>query len=83
MYRTDFTVRGSGEFPIDMLRYDQCCPRDTSDVDAIDGPDSGLEARNVALTVYHAQKKHNGLHPRRWERFHWKIVEAHLPRKQS
>lgn len=26
VYRTILVVEGTGEFPIDMLRYDACCP---------------------------------------------------------
>lgn len=31
-----FTVKGSGQFPLDMLRYDQCWPTGTDDASKIE-----------------------------------------------
>lgn len=38
----EITVTGSGHFPIDMLRYSQCYPRDIETVDAIQ-PDHAMD----------------------------------------
>jgi hypothetical protein len=50
-----FEVEGSGEFPIDMLRYDQCWPTDTADAlkirPAYGGDGSGLERRTISLST--------------------------------
>lgn len=69
---THYTVRGSGQFPADMLRYDQSWPERDSDAvlltrsDAIrlvDGP------REVRLVT------HGVITPQRWLSFGWQVIE--------
>jgi hypothetical protein len=65
----EFDVRGSGEFPYDMLRYDQCWP-------ATEMNDSGKlgtrsnETRKVVLRGLRAPT--DG----RWQSFGWFVGEA-------
>ena len=70
-YSTTFTVRGSGAFPIDMLRYDACFPAsergDWGDWDWADG------SRDIKLRKVHDGKNPH-LTPRRWESFTWKLL---------
>jgi hypothetical protein len=68
----EFEVAGRGQFPIDMLRYDQCWPkRESEDAMGIERSfrnDPGI-LRQVTL---------RGLHPPtvgRWESFGWKIID--------
>ena len=72
-----FIVKGTGSFPIDMLRYDQCFPDDQE------------SAAKIANSVYHSRMATQdgeiclaawrliGWEPtkKRWESFLWKVVE--------
>lgn len=52
MFRTFFTVVGHGAFPIDMLRYDRCCPQEQVDVNAIGDsldPDARSDHRRCTI----------------------------------
>lgn len=60
-----FTVEGRGEFPEDMLRYDECAPLNYADTRAM--KQRGL--RMVTLTG----RKHTPTFAR-WESFGWKVV---------
>lgn len=70
MHKTRFIVRGSGEFPYDMLRYDACWPEhelgERSSRQLSGGWDRG--PREVTLLT----ERH--VTPRRWESFGWKVV---------
>lgn len=66
MRRTDFTVEGIGEFPIDMLRYDQCWPVDAQAVRNITF-DSGRRTVKLATNLYYSPNAN------RWESFGWKV----------
>ena len=64
----EFTVVGSGKFPIDMLRYDNCYPKSETDSAAIEG----REMRRVRLVA----RTFNSDTPcvARWAFFNWKVV---------
>lgn len=64
-----FHVRGRGEFPIDMLRYDDCQPRDHADISAINGGEYNHERRTVTLTT-----SERYVHAARWASFGWTVV---------
>lgn len=66
----DFEVRGSGQFPIDMLRYDECWPANDMAVVAMD---EGTYRRTVRLRTW----RWLNVHPSRWDSFNWtcKILE--------
>lgn len=67
-YIVDFAVRGFGEFPLDMLRYDSAWPATESDSYRM--RDEGK--RVVFLTMW----CRNGTGPTvgRWESFTWRVL---------
>lgn len=62
---TDFTVAGSGEFPLDMLRYDECWPVDGNAVAAM----TGEGRRGVQLRTNRRMPTRD-----RWDSFSWKVT---------
>lgn len=76
---TYFTVRGRGEFPWDMLRYDQCWPTDESDICKIlpryetNDPKRSFSVRDVRLG---STKNWMMLSRKRWESFGWAVIES-------
>jgi len=66
-----FTVEGSGRFPLDMLRYDRCCPEDQSDSGRMEA--RGL--RKINLIRFTPEK---GRPPQamRWASFGWYVRSA-------
>lgn len=79
-----FTVRGSGEFPADMLRYDTCIPASEADSakiawrygDAVPDGCGTIYKRDVVLTMQVPHKYAGGPTVRRWESFCWKVVST-------
>ena len=71
-HAVNFTVRGGGPFPFDMLRYNGCHPRTQEEVTAM--MNSG-EFRDVKLTMYHQPGDRDAPHRERWKSFLWSIVE--------
>lgn len=70
LYITDFMVEGSGEFPIDMLRYDCAVPKSETDAGVINRT---LETRRVRLRSYTLAPR--GPEIDRWNSFNWKVIE--------
>lgn len=66
-----FVVEGSGEFPIDMLRYDSCFPSKESESRGIASDRRDL--RRVTL-----EHRGSGQAPTigRWKSFLWNVVEV-------
>jgi hypothetical protein len=66
----NYTVEGSGDFPLDMLRRDMAFPRTSADAAAITlrGP------RKIDLTASAAR----WVAVKRWESFGWRVVDADL-----
>jgi hypothetical protein len=63
---TEFKVKGSGYFPLDMLRYDSCWPADSSSVYNLHGlSDEGI--RILTLRTYHKPTD------ARWLSFGWAV----------
>jgi hypothetical protein len=60
-----FYVRGRGEFPFDMLRYDACYPADPDDSGKLYG-DWQTEERTVCVRTIQ-----RGFTPERWLSFGW------------
>lgn len=83
MYRTRFIVQpttttGYSRFPLDMLRYDQCCPATQEAVEVISKtPHPSRPFAPVELVAYHLDKI-NKLTDARWRSFGWMILPQSL-----
>jgi len=75
IYRHEFTVTGRGRFPMDMLRYDACYPRDGEAV-------VGIEVDWISKTYYRALRTVRLVHygpygwsptEGRWSSFLWGV----------
>lgn len=80
LYQRSFTVRGAGEFPLDMLRYDRCWPNAGDDVEAIlpryGGAALGaLATREVRLCKFAHTKRGPYVEEGRWTSFGWTVIE--------
>lgn len=68
----DFTVEGTGQFPLDMLRFDECWPQRIDD--ACDMGDADSESRTrIRRTI-----RLRGIKaptPARWASFGWQVIE--------
>jgi hypothetical protein len=88
MYLHIATVRGSGYFPVDMLRYDQCWP---SDSEAIEGIDFGIDRRVKRATegspvepercvrvstLSQSKRPEQAFTAKRWASFGWTVVSV-------
>lgn len=74
LYRTDYVVGGSGEFPHDMLRYTQSWPKDETDARKMGSDYEG--PRRVTLTKYHRDPKPQLAEDRWLSKFRWTVVEV-------
>jgi hypothetical protein len=70
MPRIAFDVMGTGPFPVDMLRYDECFPSGPDDAAAI----IGEKRRKVRLVT----QRYTGPTAGRWDSFNWPIVWTDL-----
>ena len=70
-----YTVRGHGQFPIDMLRYDSAWPYSGEDADKIGTVDGALERREVRLSTYKRPKGQNNFTSKRWDSFNWQVIK--------
>jgi hypothetical protein len=81
IYRQTFTVRGCGDFPFDMLRYDRCYPASELESDGLDNNrvthchEHFNKPREVKLARWVELK--TGAIPTtdRWRSFGWTVVE--------
>ena len=79
MYKTTFKAIGSGMFPLDMLRYDECHPLDEGALLVTDEDPTGRhglpegDSRVIYLGKYHSAKTNQHLTPERWQSFGWRI----------
>lgn len=78
----NFIVAGRGDFPMDMLRYDECYPDSTNDAMRIPYPTNEYSER-VRLHDTRRQIKllsHKIPTAARWASFGWTVVEfMHVP----
>ena len=72
-YPITFQVRGSGEFPFDMLRYDQCWPAKEEDSYRMGYP----EYRTVTLKKV-TSKDMKATTDDRWKSFCWEVVPGSI-----
>jgi len=77
LYATEFTVRGKGHFPIDMLRYDACHPATQEDVAWMA---SEHEERELMLRRIGTNKQWKPT-AERWSSFGWVVTEVYSVRK--
>lgn len=68
-----YVVKGRGEFPIDMLRYDRSSPFSEVDSYAISDPVNRTEEREVTLIRLNAHRGWNPGGPR-WASFCWTVI---------
>lgn len=70
-----FTVSGSGAFPVDMLRYDQCWPKTTFDATGIllEPGDQGYRTRRRAITLQSDARQAPTVG--RWTSFGWAVTQ--------
>lgn len=69
IHLTILRVEGSGEFPIDMLRYDSCCPATEADSGTIERQD---ERRVVKLRRF--SRAGAPATAARWQSRGWKVL---------
>lgn len=67
-FEIQYVVEGSGEFPIDMLRYDRSCPATEADAHKI----SREGVRRITLLRF--SQGNASPNADRWESFRWKIL---------
>lgn len=79
LHHRTFTVRGRGEFPLDMLRYDTCWPRRGEDVHRIEPSyatgEGDLSKREVNLAMYTPIKRGPFTTWERWNSFGWQVIK--------
>jgi len=93
IFRIKFTVEGHGYFPMDMLRYDSCCPFRSDDVDKITYSYDNCEVdemrtkRSVELTMIVPTSKANVERlvrekklptEGRWASFGWNVTKVKI-----
>lgn len=77
VYEWFLVVTGSGEFPLDMLRYDACFPYEQVDSNRIE---RSTESRRIVL-VRRGVNDGTGT-PARWQSFRWNVILAtHDPKE--
>lgn len=75
---TYFTVEGAGDFPFDMLRFDECWPasgEDTGKMAAGRWSDAPELMRRRQVRMGAARKGAPAPTVKRWESFGWRVVE--------
>lgn len=67
-------VTGTGDFPVDMLRYDACYPRTTEDaLKILGGYTFAFGERRTVELVRVSDSRSNGFTPGRWASFGWRV----------
>ena len=83
LYEHTFTVRGKGDFPIDMLRYDSCYPATGVDAAAIEATkdrfaDAESRRKVREIKLYSISRTMVGPTNDRWASFMWSVVEENF-----
>lgn len=76
LYIFRFTVEGSGEFPFDMLRYDECFPRHESEARGLARTYANGKAdinRHTVELVSRGRARHWLPNVGRWRSFGWEV----------
>lgn len=72
IYVTKLVVRGTGDFPFDMIRYDSCSPWDTKDAHTIMMCGTSAVAK---VTLRRVSPNPTAPSIDRWRSFGWEVVE--------
>lgn len=72
-YKQIFYVKGSGWFPFDMLRYDQCWPAYEQESTLLGSEDFESKETLIALER-HVMTRDEVPTLNRWESFGWEVV---------
>jgi hypothetical protein len=70
-----FKATGSGEFPVDMLRYDGCYPRTTEDACNLKLGEFDRKERRTVELVMVVDSKDRVPTERRWASFGWAVSD--------
>jgi hypothetical protein len=74
MYYQTFTVKGNGEFPLDMLRYDMCFPESQEDATIIANSFQSAMFEHWHVTIgRHIRVKNDKPTIDRWHSFGCKV----------
>jgi hypothetical protein len=78
LYEATFRVRGSGEFPFDMLRYDCCYPINETEARRMSWAEcDSSEVRTVELRRKACKLRCDAenITPARWQSFGWRVLQ--------
>lgn len=81
MFREEFSVTGTFQFPVDMLRYDACFPADETQSAYIE---STRHAPALPVTVRLARYTRRDMAPvtpDRWKSFGWTVLDGSFESK--
>ena len=71
------TVAGNGTFPIDMLRYDRCCPASETDAQKISNTFlRPLDREKQRIVLVRHSVNNIGPTVGRWASFGWAVVDS-------
>lgn len=69
-----WTVQGTGNFPIDMLRYDSCFPASETESHKITASFQEHGPHKIRLARYRQSDMRAEPHYERWKSFCWEVV---------
>ena len=79
-YACEFTIRGMGQPPLDMMRYDRCTPATQQDVGNVTAAGGGLgEVYSVRMLRFtEGNGRNHADHPTvdRWQSFGWQVSDV-------
>lgn len=73
-----YQVKGSSRFPLDMLRFERCCPYKQEDVSLIDPTSNCLFDERIVELIRHVSCKQDIPCPGRWISFGWEVVPGSI-----
>lgn len=70
----EFTVAGTGTFPLDMLRYDRCWPKTQEDTNAVRaGTNHPSKTHPLPVTLHSIGAAAPTIG--RWESYGWRVID--------
>lgn len=76
MYIHTFQYQGTGAFPVDMLRYDECHPHDSASVGILTHHSTTTQGIRTATLAKVTRTKDPQLTHTRWQSFGWQFVQG-------